>query len=104
MRTKWVFLILASIAAVTILAACGGDDDDNGGDSNPGGFTAEEAGIRVSELLEASGCRTTERYSNIEAKDGKWELRAGIGLVSFVWTYDPVTNTVTEATGRCQAN
>lgn len=104
MRKKWVSLILASIAALFILAACGGDDDgDGGGDSNPGGITAVEAETRVLALLEAGGCDTPQPQSfrDTTAEGGKWKLKASIGLSSFKWTYDPVANTVVEADGKC---
>ena len=104
MRKKWVFLILASIAALFILAACGGDDDGaGGGESNPGAITAVEAETRVLALLEAGGCDTPQPQSfrDTTAEGGKWKLKASIGLSSFKWTYDPVANTVVEADGKC---
>lgn len=102
MPRKWIFLILASIAALTILAACGGDDDS--GDSNPGGITAEEAGERVTALLEADGCDIPFTYTKITAAGDNWNLVASIGLSGFNWTYDPVANTVVEASGKCSSS
>lgn len=105
MRTKWILLVLASVAAVTILAACGGDGDD-GEDSNSSGITATEAETRVLTLLEAEGCDTPQPQSfrDTAFENGKWKLNASIGLSSFKWTYDPVANTVVEADGKCTSS
>lgn len=95
--------MIVGVIAMTALAACGGDDD--GGEPNPGGITAEQAGDNVKGILVADGCDSPPpTYSSVEAVDGKWELRAAIGLVSFSWTYDPEAGTVVEANGRCTSS
>lgn len=103
MRAKWVLLVLASVAALTILAACGSGDGDSDV-TNPGGITAEEAGVRVKALLDENGCDKPFVFTTIEAEGDKWILSASIGLSGFSWTYDPVANTVVEASGKCTSS
>ncbi len=102
MRVKWLFLILASVIALTALAACGGDSDDDGA-SNPGGLTADEAGALTKQLLEEGDCDAPQgSYSSTTVVGDKWELVASLGLKSYTWTLDPVAKTVTEASGYCK--
>lgn len=103
MRTKWVLLIVAGVAALTVLAACGSDDDGGGGSSSPGGLTEEQAGDRTKEIIAANECDgPAGGYSSIKVVGDKWELVASIGLSSYTWTLDPVAGTVTEASGLCK--
>jgi hypothetical protein len=102
MRAKWLFLIVASVAALTVLVACGGGSDD-GGDSNPGGLSETEASALTKQLIEANGCDAPQgSYSSVKVVGDKWELVASLGLKSYTWTLDPVANTVTEASGYCK--
>lgn len=101
MRVKWMLLILASIAAITLTAACGGGDDD--GSSNPGGLTADEASDLAKEIIAANDCDgPSGPFSTVEVAGDKWELVASIGLKSYRWTLDPAAGTVSEASGVCQ--
>lgn len=102
MRSKWIFLILVSIASLTILAACG---SDGGSDAspNPGGFTEAEAGDRAKEIIKANDCDAPAGgYSSVEVVGDTWELVASIGLNSHTWIFDPAAGTVTESNGVCK--
>jgi len=102
MRSKWIFLILVSIASLTILAACGSDGGSDAS-SNPGGLTEEEAGDRAKEIIKANDCDgPAGGYSSVTVVGDKWELVASIGLNSHTWILDPVAGTVVESNGVCK--
>ena len=100
MRSKWIFLILVSIASLTILAACGGDEDPS---TNPGGLTEEQAGDRAKEIIKANDCDgPAGNYSSIRVDGDTWVLIASIGLNSHTWIFDPAAGTVVETNGVCK--
>ncbi len=101
MRSKWIILILVSIASLTILAACGSDGDDPS--LNPGGLTEAEAGDRTKEIIKANDCDgPAGGYSSVKVDGDTWVLIASIGLNSHTWILDPVAGTVVETNGVCK--
>ncbi len=101
MRSKWIFLILVSIASLTILAACGSDVEDLS--LNPGGLTQQEAGDRAKEIIKANDCDgPAGNYSSYTIVGDTWVLVASIGLNSHTWVFDPGAGTVVETNGVCK--
>ena len=103
MHKHW--LLAAAIGVAVLMVACGGDDGESGtgtpGD-NPGGLTADQVEVRVSELLTTQGCDVPTRYSRTIADSDTWSLRASMGVTSFTWTFDPSDGSVAEREGRCK--
>jgi hypothetical protein len=101
MRSKWIILILVSIASLTILAACGSDEEDPS--LNPGGLTQQEAGVRTKEIIKANDCDgPAGNYSSVRVVGDTWQLIASIGLNSHTWIFDPAAGTVVETKGVCK--
>lgn len=66
-------------------------------------FSSDQVKDRVNELLTAQGCDVPETFKLVNLVGGIWTLRADIGSVSYLWSYDPETNTLVEFAGLCEA-